>query len=211
MSKHRSQTQGRSAAAPRARRLRPAVTLLVAAAGIGGMSLLVGLLALTLVPAALGWRSDVVLSGSMRPALDPGDVVVSSPVAVGEVEAGDVVIVTSAARPGRTLVHRVDSVRSDGTLVTRGDANRVTDSTTVAPDDVLGAGRLRVPVLGMASVWLHEQRLLPLAAAVIAVGAATWWTLAAAAAAVAVPGRGRRRADSRQAPRRADVARHRLA
>ena len=209
MSRHRATTQARSAGGS-ARRVGRAGTLLVAAAGIGTVSLLVGLLVVTLAPPALGWRSDVVLSGSMRPALHPGDVVVSAPVGAGQVHVGDVVVVRNPARPDRTLVHRVDSVRPDGTLATRGDANTSADSTTVAPEEVLGRGRLRVPGVGLASVWLQQDRLLPLAAAVLAVAAATWGTVAVAVAAVEVPGRGRRRAERRRAPGPAAWPRHRL-
>jgi signal peptidase len=174
------------------------------------VSLLVGLLALTLAPKALGWRSDVVLSGSMRPALEPGDVVVSAPVGAGEVRVGDIVIVDNPARPGHTLAHRVDSLRPDGTVITRGDANTSADSTRVAPEQVLGRARLRVPGVGMASVWFQQGRWLPLVAVVLVVSAGTWWTVIAAATAVNPSRQGRRRAERGRAGRSAALPRHRL-
>jgi signal peptidase len=198
MPNHRSTTYGPVARYGSVRRSRRRGALLGAAAGLATVSLLVGLLSVTLVPTALGWRSDVVLSGSMRPALEPGDVVLSAPVA-GTVQVGDVVVVRDPARTGHTLVHRVDSVRPDGSLVTRGDANTTVDSTTVAPHEVLGQGRLRVPSVGLPSVWWQQGRLLPLAVAVLAVAAAAWGTVTATTAAIAVPQRGRRLVESRRA------------
>jgi signal peptidase len=184
MAKHRSTAPGSLTGRRSARRRHGALALLVAATGIGLVSLLLGMLTLTLAPQAVGWRSDVVLSGSMRPALEPGDVVVSAPVQAGDVQVGDIVIVDNPARPGHTLVHRVDSVRADGTLVTRGDANASADSTSVAPAEVLGRGRLRVPGVGMVAVWSQQGRVLPLVAVALAVALATWWAVAGASAAV---------------------------
>jgi signal peptidase len=205
MAKHRSTActppEGGSA-------LRRPGALLVAALGIGALSLLVGLLVLTLAPSVLGWRSDVVLSGSMSPALQPGDVVVSAP--VGQVQVGDVVVVRNPARPGSTLVHRVDSVRADGTITTRGDANTTADSTPVLPNEVLGRGRLRVPDVGLASLWLQEGRWAPLGAVLIVAAGATWGTVTATSAATSAPGQGRRRAAARPAHRLTGPPRHRL-
>jgi signal peptidase len=197
MFQRRGTTQADRVGGDSAGRSRRRGALLAAAAGIGTVSLVAGMLVLTVVPPVLGLRSDVVLSGSMRPALAPGDVVVSSPVQAGEVRAGDVVVVPDPARPGETLVHRVDGVGPDGSLVTRGDANAGADSTPVAPGDVLGRGRLRVPYVGVVSLWLQQGRVLPLAGAVLVVAVATWVTATAATSASAVPQRGRRVASPR--------------
>ena len=186
MAKHRSTVHDPLAGVSGGRSPRRAPALLVAV-GIGVLSLLLGMLALTLAPTALGWRSDVVLSGSMSPALEPGDVIVSAPVELRELHVGDIVVVENPARPGHSLVHRVDSMNSDGTLVTRGDANTSADSTAVTPDEVLGRGRLRVPGIGMASLWFQEGRLLPLVAVVLGMGVATWWTAAGASSAAPRP------------------------
>ncbi|SDQ11713.1 LamG-like jellyroll fold domain-containing protein [Quadrisphaera sp. DSM 44207] len=141
--------------------------LLLDGACWAGLSLLVGLLALALVPVALGWRSDVVLSGSMRPAVEPGDVVVSAPVGPGQVRAGrvragQVVVVDDPVRPGGSLVHRVAEVRPDGRLVTRGDANEHPDSTPVEPTAVHGRAVVRVPAAGLPALWLHQGAYGPL-------------------------------------------------
>ncbi|MGW6128412.1 signal peptidase I [Cellulomonas sp. NPDC055163] len=139
---------------------------------------LVGLLAWSLAPAAIGWQPRPVLTGSMSPAVDPGDVVVTAPVEAGTLAPGLIIAFRDAARPGNVLLHRVVRVEPDGSIITRGDANPQDDSTPVHPDDVLGEARLSVPHLALPLVWVHEgdmatgglALLLVLSVAVLAVG-----------------------------------------
>lgn len=119
----------------------------------------------SVVPTVFGWRADVIMTGSMMPALRPGDVVVSRPAAAAEVAGGAIVLVRNPARPGTTLVHRTVGRTADGSLVTRGDANPVDDSTPVPAAAVLGLPRLRVPWVGLPLVWWATGRYRPLAAA----------------------------------------------
>lgn len=70
-----------------------------------------------------------VLTGSMRPGIQPGDLVVTIPVEVEDLQAGDVI---SFFPPGATtaVIHRLVSLdrREDGTWITsQGDANPVAD------------------------------------------------------------------------------------
>lgn len=115
------------------------------------------LVAATVVPAAAGWRSYVVLSGSMAPRLWPGDVVVASP---GRPSVHRIVVFGDPLTPGRTLVHRVVAVGPDGTLTTRGDANPSPDPAPVRHVD--GVARLRVPFIGLPDYWLHAHAWGPL-------------------------------------------------
>jgi hypothetical protein len=91
----------------------------------------------------LGWTPVAITSGSMAPLIRPGDVVVLDPDA--EIAPGSVVTVDRG--PGR-VTHRVVSQRADGTWLTRGDANASADREPVHPEDVVGVGRLVVPVIG---------------------------------------------------------------
>src|SRR5438034_11360898 len=74
--------------------------------------LLCAALALALVAgvgAALGFRGEVILSGSMRPHLAPGDLVVVERVAPAQMRVGDVVSFSAPGRRGVTITHRVRS------------------------------------------------------------------------------------------------------
>jgi signal peptidase I len=113
------------------------------------------LLALTVAPVLIGWRSDVVMSGSMMPGIAPGDIVISRPAAAPAIEVGQVALVVNPARPDTTLIHRVVNRTADGSLITRGDANAGPDTMPVPPSLVLAQPRLRVPYIGLPLLWAH--------------------------------------------------------
>jgi hypothetical protein len=125
-----------------------------------------GLLALlttaATVPALVGWETSVVMSGSMAPALDTGDVVVVRPVAAEDLTVGTILLVDDPDAPGFLRLHRLEQVEAGG-LRLRGDANVEADTALVAPSAVHGAGVWSAPRLGLPTVWLAEGRTLPLA------------------------------------------------
>jgi signal peptidase I len=108
------------------------------------------LAAWVLIPSVvLGWTPVAITSGSMTPLIRPGDVVVLDP----DAEIGPGSVVTVERGPGR-VTHRVVSQRADGTWLTRGDANASADRETVRSEDVVGVGRLVVPVIGYPAATL---------------------------------------------------------
>jgi signal peptidase I len=111
-----------------------------------------------------------VTSGSMRPAIDVGDVVVARP--QDEVwSVGDIVVFEPDGSEG-LVTHRVVEVADDGTYTTRGDANVDADSTPLGADDIVGRAELVVPWVGAPAVWLQQGAWGRLGVAVL-VGAAT--------------------------------------
>ncbi len=144
------------------------------------------------LPIALGWNSSVVTSGSMRPGFQPGDVVLSSPVAVADLVPGQVLLVDDPARRGHLLMHRYARPGPSGTLITQGDANRTVDSTPVPAKNVRGLPRLRVPWIGQPVLWLRSQELVPLAALAL-LGSALLWVLMGGPRSPSSGGRPRRR------------------
>lgn len=121
-----------------------------------------GLLLWSVAPALLGWQVTVVLTGSMEPAIRPGDVLIAQPVAPASLHPGQVALFTDPTHPGRLLAHRVVDVLPDSLLTTKGDANAVADSTPVAPADVHGLGRLLVPMIGLPVLWLRTGQWVQL-------------------------------------------------
>jgi signal peptidase len=110
----------------------------------------------SVAPHLAGWRSQVVLTGSMQPRIHPGDLVLAAPVARGELKPGRVLLFRDPVHPGRTIVHRLVRYDDQGNIITKGDANRSEDSTPVAPSAVLGLPRLRVPYIGRPVVWERD-------------------------------------------------------
>lgn len=113
------------------------------------------------LPVALsGWQPLSVVSGSMRPAVVPGSLVMVQPADADRFYAHPSILAfADPDRPGRLLTHRVvDTAKVDGAVVytTKGDANRVDDSGRVPHDDVLGAVRMVVPFVGLPGMWVHN-------------------------------------------------------
>ena len=132
------------------------------------------LIAVATVPVAFGWNASVVMSGSMRPAFNPGDVVLSMPARVAELRPGQVVLVADPVRPGHLLMHRYVSQGPNGSLITRGDANGSADSTPVPLANVRGLPRMRVPGVGLPVLWLRTHDLAPLISLVVLLTLAMW-------------------------------------
>ncbi|MFC6705687.1 signal peptidase I [Flexivirga alba] len=153
--------------------------LLIAVSCRGLLAMLVSLLVWSVLPVALGWHVTVVMSGSMEPALRPGDVVASRPVSVQQVRPGQVLLVDDPDHAGRLRLHRLVRINPDGTLTLRGDANPAADSTPVRRSAVRGVGSLRVPLVGSPAYWAQTHRsgqLVEGAAALVLLlaGACAW-------------------------------------
>ncbi|WP_369140159.1 LamG-like jellyroll fold domain-containing protein [Modestobacter versicolor] len=147
---------------------RPALVLSTVARGLLGTLAL--LLLASVAPAAVGWETSVVLSGSMEPGVSPGDVAVVRPVAADELTVGQVLLVDDPSSPGRLRLHRLVGIEDAGLLL-QGDANPTPDPQLVDPSAVHGVGALRLPGLGLPVLWAAEGRALPLAGTTAALAA----------------------------------------
>ena len=101
-----------------------------------------------------------VLSGSMRPGLPVGGVVVTERVPVSSLHVRDVVVFHRPDVPADLVVHRIVSLRktSQGVVIrTQGDANNAKDPWTVT---LRGSTAYRavwsLPLVGYVAVWAHN-------------------------------------------------------
>ncbi|MUV87370.1 signal peptidase I [Natronomonas sp. CBA1123] len=102
------------------------------------------------VPQTIGAdHGFVVLSGSMEPAISPGDVVI---VASGPVTVGDVITYRTGNEVPTT--HRIVE-EVDGAYRTKGDANENADAGLVAPEQVLGSVIVIIPLIGYVILWAN--------------------------------------------------------
>lgn len=102
----------------------------------------------------LGYRFLVVRSGSMEPALRPGDVIVTRVARPETILAGDIVTFRDASRGERLITHRVvQAVPRDGYVEfeTRGDANSGSEHWWVHDSGRVGALHMRLTGLAAAS------------------------------------------------------------
>jgi signal peptidase len=135
------------------------------------MAFLVGLVILLALSPVIGVRFDTILSGSMTPSINVGDLIIVAPHSAGDLEVGDIIVFHSPF--GGTLVcHRIIAIEETGdTLVfhTKGDNNEDPDPFTIQSDSIVGKVQLSVPLMGYAIQWLRGPFGL---LAIIAFGAA---------------------------------------
>ena len=102
-----------------------------------------------------------ITSGSMWPSLKKGDLILIKGVENrDEVKTGDIVVYTN---PRGFTIHRIVEIDGDK-VVTKGDANNVKDAA-ISFDEIvgkplsLGEKPVRVPFLGMISVYLNKDKI----------------------------------------------------
>ncbi|MFD1713687.1 signal peptidase I [Amnibacterium flavum] len=158
------------AAPRRPRRLPAPVAATISSLARGILLAAASMLLWAAIPATWGWAPTTVMSDSMAPNVRTGDVIVSMPLAGTDLKVGQILLVKDPDHEGRLRLHRFASTDDKGMLVLKGDANPEPDSSHVDPADVVGAGVLRIPYVGLPVVWLRDAQPLPLVAAA-AVGA----------------------------------------
>jgi signal peptidase I len=120
--------------------------------GVMGLAVLAFLL-LAVGPHVLGYRTMTMLTASMAPEIDPGDVVIVTPIAISEVTEGMVITYHKPVEDRSLVTHRVVSVEtgSDGSVQvrTKGDANPAIDPWTASlQGDTAYEVRAVIPELG---------------------------------------------------------------
>lgn len=142
---------------------------------IGGWCVV--LLAVGLVTAAValprlaGGTAYTVLTGSMRPSLPPGTLVVTRPVAPETLAIGDVITYQVRSDQPAVVTHRVIALgyaaSGEVTVRTRGDANGADDPEQVRAVQIRGRYWYAVPYLGYLNGWVSgSTRVVVLVAAV---------------------------------------------
>jgi len=138
------------------------------AVGVAAGSVLVLFLAaLLIVPRVVDGQALTVLSGSMSPSLNPGDVIVVRGVApknvCQEIQIGEIVTYFEFPNDPTLITHRVVSKIAghypDGTncrLITKGDNNNDSDEP-VSPEQVRGQLLYGIPKVGWAQDWVARN------------------------------------------------------
>ena len=94
------------------------------------------------MPGVLGIRPAVVLSGSMEPVIQTGDLIFLHDIDADDLEEGDVICYLSS---GKAVTHRIVGMTSDGEgerrYITQGDANNAEDRLAVTSGQIQGIWR----------------------------------------------------------------------
>ena len=98
-----------------------------------------------------------IASGSMLPNIKVGDVVIiDQHKDYKDLKVGDVI---AFKHKGLIMAHRVYDivvVKDDYYFYTKGDANEDKDNYTTHPEDILGEVNVKVPYIGLPTVWLNK-------------------------------------------------------
>lgn len=108
------------------------------------------------VPGFKGYKPFIVLSGSMQPVIQEGDLIITREQDAQSLKEGDII----AYRFGENAVitHRIQAMEeSEGQLLftTKGDFNNVEDRDKVSAERVEGKYIMRVPGLGSFAMFLQ--------------------------------------------------------
>ena len=108
------------------------------------------------VPKILGVKPFVVLSGSMNPEIEVGDLVLVKDVDTNTLKEGDIIAYRDSG--DKVTTHRiVEVIKEDGNLsfITKGDANNANDEQ-ISASQVEGKYQKRFPKLGHAVMFLQQ-------------------------------------------------------
>jgi len=109
------------------------------------------------VPDFFGYKPFIVLSNSMYPAIETGDLVVVKEVSdANTLQVKDVIAFRN--KEGKVITHRINAIDNNEGLafVTKGDNNNVEDSSKVKAEALEGKYLFRIPMLGSFAMFLQE-------------------------------------------------------
>ncbi len=148
---------------------------------VATLAVLVAVLIGALALANGSWEVNPILSGSMRPGLSVGGVVISERVPVSQLVLRDVIVFQEPNNPATQIVHRIIKMtksKSGEILInTQGDANNAPDPWTLTiKGEYAYRARWTLPLLGYVAVAYENNRglfLLGAGVVLIAAGAST--------------------------------------
>ena len=126
-------------------------------AALGVTVIAVAAVILALVGGRMGYRAVFMTTGSMRPAIAPGDLIIVQPVDPASIRVGDVITFQAPVGRHELVTHRVIAVSSSPqglTFRTKGDANQVPDIWIVHYQDLGWVEVTRVHGFGAVTAFL---------------------------------------------------------
>lgn len=110
------------------------------------------------VPSVGGMFPMIVLTDSMYPVIESGDLIICHTAEADEIEVGDVISFYDPMGSGTSVVtHRVLEVIVDGDIQfrTKGDNNNAEDTALVPAKNLIGTYRSRIPAVGHVAMFMQ--------------------------------------------------------
>lgn len=104
----------------------------------------------------LGFRAYIITTESMKPNINPGDVIIIKSVTEEELMVNDVITFNTESGIN---THRITKIENEGikTYVIKGDNNNLEDENKITFSQILGKQILRIPVLGKIAITLQDE------------------------------------------------------
>ena len=151
------------------------------------------------IPRLAGGTAYTVTSGSMRPTMPPGTLIVTRPADPAALGIGDVITYQAVSGRPAVVTHRIIGLgyaaNGEITFRTRGDANDTADAEPVRAVQVRGALWYALPYVGYVNTWItgRTRSVLVYAVSAALFGYAGWMFVSSAR-------------DRRRTPRRSEGA-----
>ena len=111
------------------------------------------------VPSVGGKFPMIVLTDSMYPVIESGDLIICNTANAEEIAEGDIISFYDPMGNGTSVVtHRVlEIVKEDGKISfrTKGDNNNTEDQTLVPGDSLIGIYQIRIPKVGHVAMFMQ--------------------------------------------------------
>lgn len=111
-------------------------------------------------PNVFGIKTYVIISGSMQPEINVGDIVIVKEVGIDTLKEGDVI----SFRQGQNIItHRISTIKNENgkiRLETKGDSNNVKDTSFTTENEIEGKVIYKIPQIGKISLLLHGKMAL---------------------------------------------------
>jgi signal peptidase len=118
---------------------------------ISGYALAILLLSFSALSFSGVAKARIVLTGSMKPAINPGDIIITTPITHKTPKIGDVIAYQARRFNGQAVAvfsHRIISGDLKSGFVVKGDANKTPDNQKPVAKDILGVVIFTIPFLG---------------------------------------------------------------
>jgi len=107
------------------------------------------------VPDFFGIKPFIVLTGSMEPAINGGDLIISKTVNPANLKVGNII---SFKENSGVVTHRIDKITKNNdeiAFITKGDANNARDMNPISYSQVEGNYLFKIPKLGFLAMFMQ--------------------------------------------------------
>lgn len=109
------------------------------------------------LPSVMGFKMMTVLTGSMEPNIQTGDLLIVKTIPTDQLKINDVI--TFRSSNNTPVTHRIiDLVNQNGRVLfqTKGDANNIVDEDLVQSEQVIGTMAIRIPKMGYVANFIKS-------------------------------------------------------